>query len=404
MSIATKYRPKKIEDLIGQPIAQRVLTGLLTDNQFPSTVLFLGQRGCGKTTAARIAASALLCEEPGLEPCGVCPSCRAIAAGSSLSYQEIDCGSSGSIDNIREMVADSNYAIGKRIYFLDECHLLSSTAQAALLKSLEEPPKNVWFFLATTDPHKMSDALRSRAVEIRLKPLTSKAIRELLTKVCEAETIPYTPQSIDALIHVSRGGARDALTALEQTKGITDPDFILDSMGFAPLDTIAEFAIKILQKDYSASMILLNDLAESYEIPAIYEALILTLNNFNKVINGIKVAGVSVPKTVNSHLVLDLLEQLEKADSSIKYSYHKREWLEVMIARFTQAGKAPKLSLDSVAPVAPTLPADLTLPTSVKAFAAKCEFKKVGDKYQIKGPGYAVNAVKKQMPGVFLDD
>lgn len=405
--LALKYRPQTVTDLVGQPIAVRILTNLFNSGM-PQTMLFVGPRGCGKTTGARIVAAGLVCEvSPGPHPCGKCSSCKAVFSQSSLNVLELDCGSAGSVDSIRETIENTYHSGGIRIHILDECHLLSATAQAALLKSLEEPPTGVYWFLATTDPQKLSDALKSRAVEVRMRSLNSRDLSHFLKSVCEKESLAYTDESIAAIVRAAKGGVRDALSVLEQTKNITDPEFILDSLGIVPTKELHDFITSILAKDFSKSILQLKDLLESYEIGGIYDALVLGLSEINKLAHGLGPTTKTL-SSINSHSIIELLTVLEKHDSSIRFSSHKTEWLELAIAIYCSGYAAqqtpqisqPKPTLFTLD--APTKPQagtvdGLTIPANLVAFAAKCEIKRADGGYSISGPKTFVNMVKKGM-------
>jgi DNA polymerase-3 subunit gamma/tau len=181
--------------------------------------LFSGPRGTGKTTTARILAKALNCESPlDGDACAECPSCLAIARGSSLDVVELDAASNNGVDDIREIIAGAWHATPGRwkIYIFDEVHQLSKAASAALLKTLEEPPSHVVFVLATTDPHKVLPTIRSRTQHLDFRLLGADTLATLLSEVERAAGLGVDEATIEAAVRLGRGSARDALSALDQ--------------------------------------------------------------------------------------------------------------------------------------------------------------------------------------------
>lgn len=222
-SLYRKYRPQNFAGLVGQKAAVELLSRSIEKGRVGHAYLFSGERGCGKTSAARIFARALNCtERQSCEPCGQCVSCRAISAGESLSVIEMDGASNNSVDDVRELkenVALIPMGSKYKVYIIDEVHMLSQAAFNALLKTLEEPVENVIFIMATTEPHKVPVTIRSRCQHIAFHRIRPEDIYVRLKEVCEQEGLNMDHVEQEALYEIARqadGALRDALSMLEQ--------------------------------------------------------------------------------------------------------------------------------------------------------------------------------------------
>ncbi len=223
-----KYRPQRFAEIIGQGHVTETLLREVADNKVAHAYLFAGPRGTGKTTAARILAKSLNCtnrRESG-EPCNECPSCVAITGGSSLDVIELDAASHNSVDDIREMrVSVSTVASAggaKRVFILDEAHMLSKAAGNALLKTLEEPPEHVHFVLATTEPYKLLDTIRSRAQRFDFHAVSIESIVKHLGAICDSEGYQHSDDALVAVARHARGSVRDSMSLLEQVAALGD--------------------------------------------------------------------------------------------------------------------------------------------------------------------------------------
>jgi DNA polymerase-3 subunit gamma/tau len=232
--LALKYRPGTFGDVISQDHVTRTLRNALDQNRVAHAVLFAGPRGSGKTTTARILAKALNCEA-GVsgEPCGQCENCSTIAAGRSLDVIEIDAASNRGIDDIKELRETVKYAPAQgryKVYIVDEVHQLSKDAFNAFLKTLEEPPRNVVFVLATTEPHKILPTILSRCQRFDFRPIPLKAIRERLAWIAEREGIRLGEQAAWAIAKKADGSLRDALSLLDQVVAFGGDDVDLGAL------------------------------------------------------------------------------------------------------------------------------------------------------------------------------
>lgn len=250
-----KYRPKRLDDLIGQPTVSRALKNAI-NGRLPNAFLFSGVRGTGKTTAARILAASLNCsssDAPTLTPCGECHSCRGIWNGSSLDVMEIDAAAHNGVDDIRELIQNcqlSTISGRYRVVILDECHQLSKQSQNAFLKTLESPPASVVFVLATTEPNKMLDTIISRCIHLRFKRIGSDDLCDRLSKIAALENLSVTADAVTLLAVSCDGSLREALQLLDQFAG---NDITIDGIREALLLPRAELMQKLVDAILTAN-------------------------------------------------------------------------------------------------------------------------------------------------------
>src|SRR4030081_4118197 len=220
--IARKWRPQTFRDLVGQGHVTDTLANAIRNDRVAHAYIFSGARGVGKTTAARILAKALNCAKgPTAEPCGFCGSCKEIAAGTSLDVIEIDAASNRGIDQIRElreMVRYAPAASRSKVVILDEAHMLTGEASNALLKTLEEPPERVVFVMATTEPEKLPDTIRSRSQHFHFRALTFAEITGRLQEIAGQENLRIETGAYAVIARMAEGSLRDALSLLEQAR------------------------------------------------------------------------------------------------------------------------------------------------------------------------------------------
>ena len=246
--IARKWRPQTFADLVGQGHVTETLQNAIRNNRVAHAYIFSGARGVGKTTAARILAKALNCVNgPTPEPCGVCDSCKEIAAGSSLDVIEIDAASNRGIDQIRELREMVRYAPAvarSKVVILDEAHMLTGEASNALLKTLEEPPDRVIFVMATTEPENLVDTIRSRSQHFHFRALTFAEISGRLQEIAAKENLQIEDGALAVIARMAEGSLRDALSLLEQARAfcgerISDQQ-VRELLGVVPEDALEE--------------------------------------------------------------------------------------------------------------------------------------------------------------------
>ena len=230
--LATKYRPQNFIDVIGQDITIKIITNGIQTNRLGAAMLFSGTHGVGKTTIARILAKTFRCEnrqEHEIEPCGKCESCLTFLQANQIDVIEIDAASNTSVDDMREVIESCRYkpSSGKfKIFIIDEVHMLSKSAFNALLKTLEEPPEHVKFFLATTETYKIPDTILSRVLKFDLKNVNEKLIMQHLSSVCNKENISANSQILSLIAKSANGSIRDSLSILDQVINLSESNTI----------------------------------------------------------------------------------------------------------------------------------------------------------------------------------
>jgi len=258
--IARRWRPKQFDEIVGQEHIVRTLKNAITQNRLAHAYLFVGPRGTGKTTTARILAKALNCEDgPKVVPDDDSPLAKAIMAGTCMDVQEIDGASNNSVDNIRQLREDCQYAPAQgkfKIYIIDEVHMLSGGAFNALLKTLEEPPPHVKFIFATTESQKVPATIVSRCQRFEFRPIPDAQIADKLGKIAKAEGIAVSAPALQSIARLAQGGMRDAQSILDQLisfcgQKISDDD-VLDVYGLAAAEQIQSLAKALVVGDYAA--------------------------------------------------------------------------------------------------------------------------------------------------------
>ena len=218
--IARKYRPQIFDEVVGQRLITDTLKNAVLHNRVAHGYIFSGARGVGKTTTARILAKALNCVQgPTVAPCGVCDSCREIAAGNSVDVLEIDAASNRGIDEIRELRETVRYLPARdryKVFIIDEVHMLTTEAFNALLKTLEEPPPRSLFIMATTEAHKLPSTIQSRCQHFTFRLLDYDEIYSRLEQICVAEKIASVEGALSAIVQAAEGSLRDALSLLDE--------------------------------------------------------------------------------------------------------------------------------------------------------------------------------------------
>ncbi|MBC8515322.1 DNA polymerase III subunit gamma/tau [bacterium] len=219
-ALYNKYRPSRFDEVVGQSSSITVLENALSTNRLGHAWLFIGPRGTGKTSTSRILAAATNCpHREGSEPCGTCDLCQGITAGTSLALVEIDAASHRSVEDVRELQEEIQFLPQegmRRVYVIDEVHMLSTHAYNALLKTLEDPPSHVLFVLATTDPQKIPATIRSRCQVLPFRSLSNEDISELVSRIAKTEGHTVDKGVAQLISHLAEGSARDAIGHLEK--------------------------------------------------------------------------------------------------------------------------------------------------------------------------------------------
>ncbi|MFL0780929.1 MAG: DNA polymerase III subunit gamma/tau, partial [Prochlorococcus sp.] len=253
-----KYRPQRFDQLVGQEAIAATLSHALLSKRIAPAYLFSGPRGTGKTSSARILARSLNCigsEEPTPEPCGECELCKTIAAGTALDVIEIDAASNTGVDNIRELIERSRFAPVQarwKVYVIDECHMLSTAAFNALLKTLEEPPPRVVFVLATTDPQRVLPTILSRCQRFDFRRIPLQALEGHLSWIAEQEQIQIKPEALHVVAQRAQGGLRDAESLLDQLSLLPPPieaNAVWELLGAVPEQELLQLATALAESE-----------------------------------------------------------------------------------------------------------------------------------------------------------
>ena len=262
--LARRWRPQRFSEVVGQDHIVTTLQNAISQKRVGQGYLFIGTRGTGKTTIARILAKALNCQSsdgPVTEPCCECASCQAIKDGSSLDVIEIDGASNRTIDNIRQIrdtVSIAPVSSRYKIYIIDEVHMLTKEAFNALLKTLEEPPAHVKFFFATTDPQKIPPTIMSRVQKFELHRMDWNTLNNYLSMMAEKEGLKATPSAIAAVARAGNGSMRDALSVFDQVlawggENVTEKD-VAALLGLTNREIITELSDAIVKADYEGAL------------------------------------------------------------------------------------------------------------------------------------------------------
>jgi len=269
-SLYLRWRPSKFSEVIGQESNVKILQSSVLQSETSHAYLFAGPRGTGKTSVARILAKAVNCENPQQgEPCNNCDSCKKIEKGTALDLVEIDGASNRGIDKIRELREEVNYSpaeLKRKVYIIDEVHMLTTPAFNALLKTLEEPPKSVTFIFATTEPEKIPTTIISRCQVFEFKLIPQSSILERLKKVSNSEDINISEGALEVIAKRARGSMRDGLVLLEQvipygSDGKIDKQSLVDLFGLTSDSTTEKFVNSLQNADSKQLLNVIDHLA-----------------------------------------------------------------------------------------------------------------------------------------------
>jgi DNA polymerase III subunit gamma/tau len=353
---ARKYRPQIFDDLVGQAHVSRTLKNAVAQNRLAHAYLFVGPRGIGKTSTARILAKALNCAKgPTVNPDNTCDNCREIAAGNSLDVLEIDGASNNGVEQVRELRENVRYAPAKsryKIYIIDEVHMLTAAAFNALLKTLEEPPPHVKFIFATTEPQKVLPTIVSRCQRFDLHRIPAKLIADHLQFIAGKEKITLEPTAAHAIARGAEGGLRDAESMLDQLvafcgEKISEAD-VLNVFGFTSEQTVVDLTGKILRGETAAA---LDVLYEQCEAGKDMMRLMSDLISYLRDLLVFKVKADALKEDVDPELqkalaaqadlienerILELIDQFAQAEGRMKWAPNKKLHFEVAIIKAIQ--------------------------------------------------------------------
>jgi len=410
---ARKYRPQTFDDLVGQAHVSRTLKNAVAQNRLAHAYLFVGPRGVGKTSTARILAKSLNCVKgPTITPCGECDNCREIAGGNSLDVIEIDGASNNSVEDVRQLRENVRYAPAKgryKIYLIDEVHMLSSAAFNALLKTLEEPPEHVKFIFATTEPQKVLPTILSRCQRFDLHRIPANLIAKHLQFIAGKEKIALESAAAHAIARGAEGGLRDAESMLDQLvafcgEKISEND-VLDVFGFTSEQTVADLTGRILQGETPGAIDLLHQQSDAgKDMMRLMSDLIAYLRDLlvfkakpdalkEDVEPDVQTSLARHAELVTTGHLLELLDQFAAAEGRMKWAPNKKLHLEVAIIKAIQSlGQA---TLDEVIEKLSELrngggarpPAPSAQPVAARADRGREESRTA--KTEVRDPGYS---------------
>jgi len=342
---ARKYRPQRFEEVVGQEHITQTLQNAIKGNRLAQAYLFVGPRGVGKTSTARILAKALNCQNgPTDNPCGVCDACVEIAEGRSLDVLEIDGASNNSVESIRTLRENAAYAPARgpyKVYLIDEVHMLTTAAFNALLKTLEEPPEHVKFLFATTEAQKVPATILSRCQRFDLRRLTPELIANHLLFIAKSEEITLETASADAIARGADGALRDAESMLDQVVAfcgttITAAD-VHQVFGFTPRETILQLGRALLGNDTTAALALVKTQSEAgKDLSRLLADLIGLLRDI--LISKVHPPEGSTPefelgKAIAQEKLLLLLDHFGEAEGRLRWTSDKKLQLDVALIK-----------------------------------------------------------------------
>ena len=346
-----KYRPNNLDELVGQKFISITLKQALLTKKIAPAYLFNGPRGTGKTSSARIFAKSLNCQafdQPTINPCCKCDLCRQITDGSALDIIEIDAASNTGVENIREIIERARFAPTQarwKVYVIDECHMLSTAASNALLKTIEEPPSRVVFILATTNPERVLNTIKSRCQKFDFRRISPSDIFQHLSEIAEKESIKYEVQALKMIAKRSNGGMRDAQSLLEQLnllpEGITINN-IQNLLGEVSESELTNLIKSLVENNPESLIITCNKLYDAGNEPLQiiigllnitrdlllhttnnkYSDLYYTSDEFQDELD-------KISKTINKSTIINWHNNLRNIEYQIKSSDNPRLWFEI---------------------------------------------------------------------------
>ncbi len=346
-----KYRPQTISELDLASVREK-LASILKAKDLPHAFLFTGPRGLGKTSTARILAKAINCEkrDGGIEPCNKCDSCRSITSGSNLDVLEIDAASNRGIDEIRDLREKIKFApaiLSKKVYIIDEVHMLTTDAFNALLKTLEEPPSHAMFILCTTEVEKIPATISSRTFQVFFEKPTVEEVKKSIAKIITGEKIEIDDAVLTQIFKLSGGSFRDAAKIIEElsiaghgkiTKETAEKVFKTESSDIA----IENLLNALTNKDAESAFLIIQNLADNgADFKIITEKLATILHGV--ILNSVGIAGQEVGSTnINASDASVLLSKINESYKEIKTSILPQIPIEIIIAEWCASGETKK--------------------------------------------------------------
>ena len=361
-----KYRPKTLDELAGQEFISTTLKQALLSNKIAPAYLFNGPRGTGKTSSARIFAKSLNClsfDNPTVNPCGKCELCKRIDDGNALDIIEIDAASNTGVENIREIIDQAKFSPSQarwKVYVIDECHMLSTAASNALLKTIEEPPSKVTFILATTNPERVLTTIQSRCQKFDFKRISSNDIFQHLCQIANKESIVFQEQALKLIAKRSNGGMRDAQSLLDQLSllpdGITTKN-VQNLLGEVSEIDLINLINSIINNNPDSLLVSCNRLYDAGNEP--HEIVIgllsitrdLLLNTSNNQYLELYYTPIEFKSELdkfsnklNKSRIIDWHNKLKNIEYQIKTSSNPRLWLEIHLTSLLEKKEFEKIA------------------------------------------------------------
>jgi len=345
---ARKYRPQRFEEVVGQEHITRTLQNAITGKRLAQAYLFVGPRGVGKTSSARILAKALNCqassEGPTDNPCGTCDACIEIAEGRSLDVMEIDGASNNSVESIRTLRENAAYAPARgpyKVYLIDEVHMLSTAAFNALLKTLEEPPEHVKFLFATTEAQKVPATILSRCQRFDLRRLTPELIAAHLQHIAKNEQIILASEAAASIARGADGAMRDAESMLDQVVAFCGTTIsaadVHSVFGFTPREMVLDLAGALVGRDTAAALAVVKAQGEAgKDLPRLLADLIGLLRDM--LISKVHPSGeatdeLRLGETISQEKLLALLDHFGESEARLRWATDKKLQLDVALIK-----------------------------------------------------------------------